>query len=82
MTPATNGSPVWSTVCQPHLPSCRCYSLNGAYKIELVMAKRKYLEQRNQPKSEPNHIVSLVSMAFEKKLWNSKKKDTAKFKHC
>jgi hypothetical protein len=38
------------------------------------MAKRKYLEQRNQPKSEPNHIVSLVSMAFEKKLWNSKKK--------
>jgi hypothetical protein len=47
-------------------------SLNGAYKIELVKAKRQYLEYRNQPKFEPTDIVPLVNMAFEKSFGNQK----------
>jgi hypothetical protein len=47
-------------------------SLNGAYKIELVKAKRQYLEHRNQPKFEPTDIVPLINMAFEKSFGNQK----------
>jgi len=47
-------------------------SLNGSYKIELVKAKRQYLEHRNQPKFEPTDIVPLVNMAFGKSFGNKK----------
>jgi hypothetical protein len=39
-------------------------SLNGAYKVELTKAKRKYIEMRELPKFEPTDIVPLVNMAF------------------
>ena len=47
-------------------------SLNGAYKIELAKAKRKYIEHRNTPKFEPTDIIPLVNMAFAKSFGSQK----------
>ena len=45
-------------------------SLNGAYKIELARAKRRYVERRDTPRFEPTDIVPLVNMSFPKSFGN------------
>ncbi len=44
--------------------------LNGAFKIELTKAKRKYIKHRDVPKFEPTDIVPLTNMAFLKSFGN------------
>jgi len=41
-------------------------SLNGAFKIELTKAKRKYRKHHDVPKFEQTDIVPHVKMAFPK----------------
>jgi hypothetical protein len=43
--------------------------LNGAFKIELIKAKRKYIKHRDVPRFEPTD-VPLTNMAFPKSFGN------------
>jgi hypothetical protein len=47
-------------------------ALNGAFKIHLTKAKRKYIEKRGSPRFEPSDIVPLVNYAFPKSFGNTK----------
>jgi hypothetical protein len=44
--------------------------LNGAFKIELTKAKRKYIKHRDIPKFDPTNVVPLTNMAFPKSFGN------------
>jgi hypothetical protein len=44
--------------------------LNGAFKIELTKAKRKYIKHCDAPKFEPTDVVPLTNMAFLKSFGN------------
>ena len=72
MTPATNGTPALECPTPPTSGKLDASSLNGAYKVELAKAKRKYIEKRETPKFEPTDIVPLVNMAFPRSFGNRK----------
>jgi hypothetical protein len=47
-------------------------AINGAFKINLMKAKREYIKKRGVPRFEPTGIVPLVNKAFPLSFGNQK----------